>query len=174
MEFLYTRQQMEGFKGYQSKVKIGNWSEDMELEAAKLKNYLMKKERGMLQCSQVGSPAIRPSACPCAVCPVRFARPVPRHRVIRPLTAPARPAAAELPLHYLSVLAATSHVAGPDPEWIMPPLLEHASFVAAPFAPLGTNLAVAMSRRRSVSRMPCRRWRSSQPTTTATCTLATR
>jgi len=52
MEFLYTRQQMEGFKGYQSKVKIGNWSEDMELEAAKLKNYLMKKERGMLQCSQ--------------------------------------------------------------------------------------------------------------------------
>lgn len=33
MEFLYTRQQMEGFKGYQCKVKIGNWSEDMELEA---------------------------------------------------------------------------------------------------------------------------------------------
>ena len=55
MEFLYTRQQMEGFKGYQSKVKIGNWSEDMELEAAKLKNYLMKKERGQLKCSQVGS-----------------------------------------------------------------------------------------------------------------------
>ena len=53
MEFLYTRQQMEGFKGYQSKVKIGNWSEDMELEAAKLKNYLMKKERGLLKCSQV-------------------------------------------------------------------------------------------------------------------------
>lgn len=53
MEFLYTRQQMEGFKGYQSKVKIGNWSEDMELEAAKLKNYLMKKERGQLQCSKV-------------------------------------------------------------------------------------------------------------------------
>ena len=33
MEFLYTRQQMEGFKGYQHRVKIGNWSEDMELEA---------------------------------------------------------------------------------------------------------------------------------------------
>jgi hypothetical protein len=52
MEFLYTRQQMEGFKGYQSKVKIGNWSEDMELEAAKLKDYLMKKQRGLLKCSQ--------------------------------------------------------------------------------------------------------------------------
>ncbi len=24
---------MEGFKGYQHRVKIGNWSEDMELEA---------------------------------------------------------------------------------------------------------------------------------------------
>ena len=36
MEFLYTRQQMEGFKGYQCKVKIGNWSEDMELEAVGL------------------------------------------------------------------------------------------------------------------------------------------
>jgi len=52
MEFLYTRQQMEGFKGYQSKVKIGNWSEDMELEAAKLKTYLLKKDRGALKCSQ--------------------------------------------------------------------------------------------------------------------------
>lgn len=36
MEFLYTRQQMEGFKGYQCKVKIGNWSEDMDLEAVSL------------------------------------------------------------------------------------------------------------------------------------------
>jgi len=52
MEFLYTRQQMEGFKGYQSKVKIGNWSEDLELDAAKLKSYLMKKERGELKCTQ--------------------------------------------------------------------------------------------------------------------------
>jgi hypothetical protein len=33
MEFLYTRQQMEGFKGYNHRVKIGNWSEDMELDA---------------------------------------------------------------------------------------------------------------------------------------------
>ena len=62
MEFLYTRQQMEGFKGYQSKVKIGNWSEDMELEAAKLKNYLLKKERGLLKCSQVVCPSMW--ACP--------------------------------------------------------------------------------------------------------------
>ena len=72
MEFLYTRQQMEGFKGYQSKVKIGNWSEDMELEAAKLKNYLMKKERGLLKCSQVLLPAPGPgalaSAVPCLPC----------------------------------------------------------------------------------------------------------
>ena len=35
------------------KVKIGNWSEDMELEAAKLKTYLLKKDRGALKCSQV-------------------------------------------------------------------------------------------------------------------------
>ena len=53
MEFLYTRQQMEGFKGYQSKVKIGNWSEDLECEAAKLKGYLLKKERCQLKCTQV-------------------------------------------------------------------------------------------------------------------------
>jgi hypothetical protein len=52
MEFLYTRQQMEGFKGYQCKVKIGNWSEDMELEAAMLKDYLLKKDRGQLKCTQ--------------------------------------------------------------------------------------------------------------------------
>ena len=102
MEFLYTRQQMEGFKGYQSKVKIGNWSEDMELEAAKLKDYLMKKQRGLLKCSQVGRcrrcalPLLRPPvgrpACssplvllsclraPPATAPTASSRPAPAHR----------------------------------------------------------------------------------------------
>uniref|UniRef100_A0A7S0ERT5 Uncharacterized protein n=2 Tax=Hanusia phi TaxID=3032 RepID=A0A7S0ERT5_9CRYP len=52
MEFLYTRQQMEGYKGYNARVKIGNWSEDMELEAARLKNFLLKKDRGELKSTQ--------------------------------------------------------------------------------------------------------------------------
>jgi hypothetical protein len=90
---------MEGFKGYQCKVKIGNWSEDMELEAvrfaaipmlqtcfpsvgtydlaparklislmlaqAMLKDYLLKKERGQLKCTQAEqrfAHALRPTA----------------------------------------------------------------------------------------------------------------
>jgi hypothetical protein len=63
---------MEGFKGYQHRVKIGNWSEDMELEAVchifcfecwvgdrdpnamqgKLKDYLLRKQRGELASSK--------------------------------------------------------------------------------------------------------------------------
>jgi len=52
MDFIYTPQQIAGYKGYQRKVKLGNWSEDLELEDARLKDYLLKKERGQLKCTQ--------------------------------------------------------------------------------------------------------------------------
>jgi hypothetical protein len=48
MEFLYTPQQIAGYKGYYYKVKLGNWSEDQELAELKLKNFIHKKERGTL------------------------------------------------------------------------------------------------------------------------------
>jgi len=55
---------MEGFKGYQHRVKIGNWSEDMELEAGRLKDFLLKKERGQLastKAEQRFSHALKPA-----------------------------------------------------------------------------------------------------------------
>jgi len=52
MEFIYTPQQMMGYKGYASKVKVGNWSEDVELETARLKDFLARKDRGELKCTK--------------------------------------------------------------------------------------------------------------------------
>jgi hypothetical protein len=44
----FTPQQLTGGPRYQHKVRIGNWSEDLELEEIKLKDYLKKKETGSL------------------------------------------------------------------------------------------------------------------------------
>eukprot|EP00747_Dinoflagellata_sp_TGD_P164097 gnl/TRDRNA2_/TRDRNA2_183555_c0_seq1.p1 gnl/TRDRNA2_/TRDRNA2_183555_c0~~gnl/TRDRNA2_/TRDRNA2_183555_c0_seq1.p1 ORF type:complete len:324 (-),score=52.67 gnl/TRDRNA2_/TRDRNA2_183555_c0_seq1:202-1086(-) len=44
----FTPQQLTGGPRYQHKVRIGNWSEDLELEEIKLKDYLKKKEQGAL------------------------------------------------------------------------------------------------------------------------------
>jgi hypothetical protein len=44
----FTPQQLTGGPKYQHKVRIGNWSEDLELEEIKLKDYLKKKEQGSL------------------------------------------------------------------------------------------------------------------------------
>jgi hypothetical protein len=44
----FTPQQLTGGPKFQSKVRIGNWSEDLELEEIKLKDYLKKKETGSL------------------------------------------------------------------------------------------------------------------------------
>jgi len=44
----FTPQQLTGGPKYQHKVRIGNWSEDLELEEIKLKDYLKKKECGSL------------------------------------------------------------------------------------------------------------------------------
>jgi hypothetical protein len=52
MEFIYTPQQLAGYKGYQRRVKVGNWSEDLELEQVKLQDFLFKKENGLLKCTQ--------------------------------------------------------------------------------------------------------------------------
>jgi hypothetical protein len=44
----FTPQQLTGGPKYQHRVRIGNWSEDLELEEIKLKDYLKKKENGAL------------------------------------------------------------------------------------------------------------------------------
>jgi hypothetical protein len=44
----FTPQQLTGGPKYHHKVRIGNWSEDLELEEIKLKDYLKKKETGTL------------------------------------------------------------------------------------------------------------------------------
>jgi hypothetical protein len=44
----FTPQQLTGGPKYQHKCRIGNWSEDLELEEIKLKDFLKKKETGSL------------------------------------------------------------------------------------------------------------------------------
>lgn len=44
----FTPQQLTGGPKYQHRVRIGNWSEDLELDEIKLKDYLKKKETGAL------------------------------------------------------------------------------------------------------------------------------
>lgn len=44
----FTPQQLTGGPKYNHRVKIGNWSEDLELEEIKLKDYLKKKDTGTL------------------------------------------------------------------------------------------------------------------------------
>eukprot|EP00928_Gymnodinium_smaydae_P063519 TRINITY_DN47072_c0_g1_i1.p1 TRINITY_DN47072_c0_g1~~TRINITY_DN47072_c0_g1_i1.p1 ORF type:complete len:338 (+),score=73.03 TRINITY_DN47072_c0_g1_i1:137-1015(+) len=44
----FTPQQLTGGPKYQHKVRIGNWSEDLETEDIKLKDFLKKKEMGKL------------------------------------------------------------------------------------------------------------------------------
>lgn len=44
----FTPQQLTGGPKYNHKVKIGNWSEDLEMEEIKLKDYLAKKDTGSL------------------------------------------------------------------------------------------------------------------------------
>jgi len=48
----FTPQQLTGGPKYQHRVRIGNWSEDLELEEIKLKDYLKKKETGSLIVNQ--------------------------------------------------------------------------------------------------------------------------
>ena len=45
----YTKQQLQGSGKYNSKCRIGNWNEDLEMEETLLKDYLSKKERGQLK-----------------------------------------------------------------------------------------------------------------------------
>jgi len=192
MEFLYTRQQMEGFKGYQSKVKIGNWSEDMELEAAKLKDYLMKKERGLLKCSQVGrgccallSPRARARAAPQrgrgqsrAVLAAVHTR--PRRAQPPPVAAPPSPPAAAPRGPGLEALHPdpASHPLCARPErtrahagacvaLLYPPR----ACAAAGGAP--ADMDAGSCRRRSDLRTRCRLWRWMRRARTAMCTLAT-
>jgi hypothetical protein len=44
----FTPQQLTGGPKYHHSVRVGNWSEDLELEEIKLKDYLKKKETGSL------------------------------------------------------------------------------------------------------------------------------
>jgi len=44
----FTPQQLTGGARFSKQVRIGNWSEDQELEELRLKDYLKKKECGQL------------------------------------------------------------------------------------------------------------------------------
>mmetsp|Transcript_8808 Transcript_8808/g.14466 ORF Transcript_8808/g.14466 Transcript_8808/m.14466 type:complete len:270 (+) Transcript_8808:57-866(+) len=52
MASLFTPQQEAGFAAYTYKVRIGNWSEDFELANVKIKDFLRRKELGILSCQQ--------------------------------------------------------------------------------------------------------------------------
>ncbi len=45
----YTKQQLQGSGKYNSKCRIGNWNEDLEMEETVLKDYLSKRENGCLK-----------------------------------------------------------------------------------------------------------------------------
>jgi len=48
----FTPQQLTGGPKFQHRVRIGNWSEDQELEEIKMKDYLKKKETGSLMVTE--------------------------------------------------------------------------------------------------------------------------
>ncbi|OMJ78708.1 hypothetical protein SteCoe_21428 [Stentor coeruleus] len=50
---LFTNQQTQGGPRYSSKVLIGNWNEDVELEQVRFKDFLNKRETGSLSINQV-------------------------------------------------------------------------------------------------------------------------
>ena len=45
----YTKQQLQGSGKYNSKCRIGNWNEDLEMEETVLKDYLAKRTNGTLK-----------------------------------------------------------------------------------------------------------------------------
>lgn len=47
-QYLFTPQQLTGGPKYQHSCRVGNWSEDLELDELRLKDYLKKKETGSL------------------------------------------------------------------------------------------------------------------------------
>ena len=53
LSYLYTPQQMSGAASFQHSCRIGNWSEDMELKQARLKDFVAKKETGSLAVSKM-------------------------------------------------------------------------------------------------------------------------
>jgi Ca2+-binding EF-hand superfamily protein len=50
---MFTTQQQQGGPRYSAKTLIGNWSEDMELEQIKFKDYLARREQGQLVVHQI-------------------------------------------------------------------------------------------------------------------------
>jgi hypothetical protein len=52
MEFIYTPQQLAGYKGYNQRVRIGNWTEDQVQIDSRIADYIHKKKSGSLKCTQ--------------------------------------------------------------------------------------------------------------------------
>lgn len=44
MEFIYTPQQLAGYKGYNQRVRIGNWTEDQVQIDSRIADYIHKKK----------------------------------------------------------------------------------------------------------------------------------
>jgi len=53
LSYLYTPQQMSGGASFGHSTRIGNWSEDNELQQARIKEFIAKKESGSLTVSRM-------------------------------------------------------------------------------------------------------------------------
>ena len=53
LSYLYTPQQMSGGASFGHSTRIGNWSEDHELQQARIKEFILKKESGSLTVSRM-------------------------------------------------------------------------------------------------------------------------
>lgn len=53
LSYLYTPQQMSGGASFGHSTRIGNWSEDHELQQARIKEFVLKKESGSLTVSRM-------------------------------------------------------------------------------------------------------------------------
>jgi hypothetical protein len=45
----YTKQQLQGAGRFSPNVRIGNWSEELNLEETKLKDFLLRQQQGSLK-----------------------------------------------------------------------------------------------------------------------------
>lgn len=60
----YTKQQLQGAGGYSPGVRVGNWNEECDLQETKLKELLLRQQKGSLKlnkCANIHTLAVAPA-----------------------------------------------------------------------------------------------------------------